>query len=146
VAPLSDICTPGLAAGGQKPPFIHDWQIIHNEKRDAIQVLNFTLSLAFRASGHCCSHFVNFEVLPGKGTGVTIVSLLLQSPKALVNMWGLFFQRASSCKQFHHFSLEQNPRVLEMHCMVTNNHSRVRLRSKIPKWHLWVESQLVTDG
>jgi hypothetical protein len=24
VAPLSDICTPGLAAGGQKPPFIHD--------------------------------------------------------------------------------------------------------------------------
>lgn len=50
VAPLTDIGTPGLPAGGQKPLLIHDWQIIHNEKREAIQVLNFTLSLAFQGS------------------------------------------------------------------------------------------------
>lgn len=45
-------------------------------KERAIQVLNFTLQL-FRAAGHCCSHLVTFEVLPGQRTQVTIVSLLL---------------------------------------------------------------------
>lgn len=132
VAPLSDMCTPGLTAGGQKPLFIHDWQIIHNEKREAIQVLNFTLSLDFQGSWALLLSLVNLWGAARKGTGVTIVSLLLHSPKVLVNTCSLLFQRASSCKQFHHFSLGWNPGGLEMHHVVIMR-SGGRRRPTIPK-------------